>query len=45
LAAGHRYQQLGTMRGQRRWMTPQLVTLTEQAGVFPLCQHPVHDPA
>jgi len=28
------------MRGQHRRMTPQLVTLTEQAEVFPLYQHP-----
>jgi transcriptional regulator with XRE-family HTH domain len=40
IAAGHHYQQLGTMRGQHRRMTPQLVTLTEQAEVFPLYQHP-----
>ena len=40
VAAGHHYQQLGTMRGQHRRMTPQLVTLTEQAEVFPLYQHP-----
>jgi transcriptional regulator with XRE-family HTH domain len=39
VAAGHHYQQLGTMRGQHRRMTPQLVTLTEQAEVFPLYQH------
>ena len=40
IAAGHHYQQLGTMRGQHRRMTPQLVTLTEQTEVFPLYQHP-----
>ena len=40
IAAGHHYQQLGTMRGQHRRMTPQLVTLTERAEVFPLYQHP-----
>jgi DNA-binding XRE family transcriptional regulator/quercetin dioxygenase-like cupin family protein len=40
IAAGHHYQQLGTLRGQHRRMTPQLVTLTEQAEVFPLYQHP-----
>jgi transcriptional regulator with XRE-family HTH domain len=39
-AAGHHYLQLGTMRGQHRRMVPQLVTLTEQAEVFPLFQHP-----
>ncbi len=38
--AGHHYQQLGTMRGQHRRMTPQLVTLTERAEEFPLYQHP-----
>jgi transcriptional regulator with XRE-family HTH domain len=40
VAAGHHYQQLGFMRGQHRRMTPQLVTLTEGAEVFPLYQHP-----
>jgi transcriptional regulator with XRE-family HTH domain/quercetin dioxygenase-like cupin family protein len=40
VAAGHHYQQLGLMRGQHRRMTPQLVTLTEGAEVFPLYQHP-----
>jgi transcriptional regulator with XRE-family HTH domain len=40
VAAGHHYQQLGTMRGQHRRMTPQLVTLTEPAEQFPLYQHP-----
>ncbi|MCW2931967.1 MAG: transcriptional regulator, family [Actinomycetia bacterium] len=40
IAAGHHYQQLGTMRGQHRRMTPQLVTLTEPAEQFPLYQHP-----
>jgi transcriptional regulator with XRE-family HTH domain len=40
IAAGHHYQQLGTLRGQHRRMTPQLVTLTERAEVFPLYQHP-----
>jgi transcriptional regulator with XRE-family HTH domain len=40
VAAGHLYQQLGFMRGQHRRMTPQLVTLTERAEVFPLYQHP-----
>ena len=40
VAAGHHYQQLGSMRGQHRRMTPQLVTLTEDAEVFPLYQHP-----
>jgi transcriptional regulator with XRE-family HTH domain len=40
VAAGHHYQQLGTMRGQHRRMTPQLVTLTEPAEEFPLYQHP-----
>jgi transcriptional regulator with XRE-family HTH domain/quercetin dioxygenase-like cupin family protein len=40
IAAGHHYQQLGFMRGQHRRMTPQLVTLTEGAEVFPLYQHP-----
>jgi DNA-binding XRE family transcriptional regulator len=39
-SAGHHCQQLGTMRGQHRRMTPQLVTLTEAAGEFPLYQHP-----
>jgi transcriptional regulator with XRE-family HTH domain len=38
--AGYRYQQLGTMRGEHRRMTPHLVTLTEAAGEFPLWQHP-----
>ena len=37
---GHIYQQLGTMRGQHRRMTPQLVVLDEQSEVFPLFQHP-----
>jgi transcriptional regulator with XRE-family HTH domain len=40
VAAGHHYQQLGSMRGQHRRMTPQLVTLTTDAEVFPLYQHP-----
>jgi transcriptional regulator with XRE-family HTH domain len=40
VSAGHRYQQLGFMRGQHRRMTPQLVTLSEGAEVFPLYQHP-----
>ncbi len=40
VAAGHHYRQLGFMRGQHRRMTPQLVTLTEGAEVFPLYQHP-----
>jgi transcriptional regulator with XRE-family HTH domain len=40
VAAGHHYQQLGLMRGQHRRMTPQLVTLSEGAEVFPLYQHP-----
>jgi len=40
VASGHHYQQLGSMRGQHRRMTPQLVTLTEDAEVFPLYQHP-----
>ena len=40
VAAGHHYQQLGFMRGQHRRITPQLVTLTEGAEVFPLYQHP-----
>jgi transcriptional regulator with XRE-family HTH domain len=40
VSAGHHWQQLGTMRGQHRRMTPQLVTLTELAGEFPLYQHP-----
>jgi DNA-binding XRE family transcriptional regulator len=40
VSAGHHCQQLGTMRGQHRWMTPQLVTLTEAAGDLPLYQHP-----
>jgi transcriptional regulator with XRE-family HTH domain len=39
IAAGH-HQQLGTMRGQHRRMTPQLVTLTEPAEEFPLYRHP-----
>jgi transcriptional regulator with XRE-family HTH domain len=39
-AAGHRYQQLGTMRGQHARMLPLLVTLNEPAEVFPLFQHP-----
>jgi transcriptional regulator with XRE-family HTH domain len=39
VAAGHHYLQLGFMRGQHRRMTPQLVTLTEGAEVFPLYQH------
>jgi len=38
--AGHHRQQLGTMRGQHRRMTPQLVTLTEAASELPLYQHP-----
>ena len=40
ISTGHHYQQLGTMRGQHRRMTPQLVTLTEAAEEFPLYQHP-----
>jgi len=38
--AGHRYQLLGSMRGQHRRMEPLLVTLTERNEVFPLFQHP-----
>jgi len=38
--AGRHCQQLGAMRGQHRRMTPQLVTLTEEAKEFPLYQHP-----
>jgi transcriptional regulator with XRE-family HTH domain len=38
--AGHHYRQLGTLRGQHRRMTPQLVTLTKAAEEFPLYQHP-----
>jgi transcriptional regulator with XRE-family HTH domain len=37
---GHHYQQLGLMRGQHRRLSPQIVTLTEAAEVFPLRQHP-----
>jgi len=37
--AGHRSQMLGTMRGPDRLLEPLLVTLTEQAEVFPLYQH------
>jgi transcriptional regulator with XRE-family HTH domain len=38
--AGHHHQQLGTMSGQHRRMTPQLVTLTEPAEELPSYQHP-----
>jgi len=37
--AGHRYQQLGTLRGPRKVMEPLLVTLTERSEIFPLFQH------
>ncbi len=37
---GHRYQLLGSMRGEHKRMEPLLVTLTEQSEVFPLFQHP-----
>lgn len=38
-SASRHSQQLGMMRGQHRRMTPQLVTLTEADGEFPLYQH------
>jgi transcriptional regulator with XRE-family HTH domain len=37
--AGHRYEQLGTLRGPRKMLEPLLVTLTERTEVFPLFQH------
>lgn len=38
--SGHRYQLLGSMRGPAKRMEPMLVTLTSEAEVFPLYQHP-----
>lgn len=38
--SGHRYQLLGSMRGPAKRMEPMLVTLTNEAEVFPLYQHP-----
>jgi transcriptional regulator with XRE-family HTH domain len=37
---GHRYQMLGSSRGQHRRVEPVLVTLLERSEVFPLFQHP-----
>ncbi|HLL09359.1 MAG TPA: XRE family transcriptional regulator [Nocardioidaceae bacterium] len=37
--AGHRYQNLGSMRGPHKRMEPVLVTLVERSEVFPLYQH------
>ena len=38
--AGHRYQMLGSSRGQHRRIEPVLVTLLERSEIFPLFQHP-----
>jgi len=38
--AGHRYQMLGSSRGQHRRTEPVLVTLLERSEIFPLFQHP-----
>jgi transcriptional regulator with XRE-family HTH domain/quercetin dioxygenase-like cupin family protein len=38
--SGHRYQLLGSMRGPAKRMEPMLVTLSSEAEVFPLYQHP-----
>ncbi len=37
---GHEYTLLGALRGPRKRMEAQLVTLTERTEVFPLLQHP-----
>jgi DNA-binding XRE family transcriptional regulator len=37
---GHRYQLLGSLRGEHKRIEPLLVTLTEASEVFPLFQHP-----
>ncbi len=36
---GHRYQMLGSLRGEHKRIEPLLVTLTEASEVFPLFQH------
>src|SRR5262245_12020892 len=36
---GHRYQLLGSVRGEAKRIEPVLVTLTEESEVFPLFQH------